>query len=98
LSELTATGADKEPPIDEIKATVCSCLHQLLPTLRPSYAELLRRIDLEGESPQDLSQELNVTPNNLTVRLHRARKALRAELEKACGVCSKHGCIDCTCS
>jgi RNA polymerase sigma-70 factor (ECF subfamily) len=32
------------------------------------------------------------------VRLHRARQALRNNLEQACGVCTKHGCLNCTCS
>jgi len=98
LRDLTALGQDKEPAVDEVRAAVCGCLHELLPTLRPSYGELLRRIDLGGESPQSVAQELKVTPNNLTVRLHRARRALRFQLENACGICSKHGCIQCTCS
>jgi RNA polymerase sigma-70 factor (ECF subfamily) len=32
------------------------------------------------------------------VRLHRARQALRNSLEQACGVCTKHGCLNRTCS
>lgn len=98
LRDLTVSGQDTEPAVDEVKAAVCSCLHEILPTLRPSYGELLRRIDLGGESPQTVAQELKVTHNNLTVRLHRARQALRSELENACGICSKHGCMQCTCS
>lgn len=65
--------------------------------LRPAYADLIRRIDLEGESPAALAREFNITSNNLTVRLHRARQALRATLEDTCGICTKHGCLNCTC-
>lgn len=31
------------------------------------------------------------------LRLHRARKQLRERLEATCRVCSKHGCLDCSC-
>lgn len=97
LQELTISGNDKQPPIDEMKATVCTCLHHLLPALHSNYAELIRRIDLDGESPKRVAEELKISQNNLTVRLHRARQALRASLEQSCGICSTHGCLNCTC-
>lgn len=97
LQELTMSGNDQEPPPDEIKATACACLHRLLPALRGNYAELIKRIDLDGESPACVAKELKISRNNLTVRLHRARQSLRASLEDACGICSKHGCLNCTC-
>ncbi len=97
LHKLTASGEDKAAPPDDVKPTVCACLYKLLPAIRPNYAELIRRIDLEGEAPQTVARELRITPNNLTVRLHRARQALRAGLEESCGICSKHGCLNCAC-
>jgi RNA polymerase sigma factor (sigma-70 family) len=97
FQELVASGEDKTPALDELRLTVCACLHRLLPAIRPAYAELLRRIDLQGESLASVARELNVTPNNLTVRLHRARQALRTSLEQSCGLCTKHGCLNCTC-
>ena len=97
LQELTLSGDDKEPSLDEMKATVCICLHRLLPKLRANYADLIRRIDLEDESPKRVAEELKISQSNLTVRLHRARQALRASLELSCGICSKHGCLNCTC-
>lgn len=95
--ELAARGEDRTPAPDEWQPAVCACLHRLLPGLRPAYADLLRRIDLNGESPAAVAQELGVTVNNLTVRLHRARQALRAGLEQSCGICTTHGCLHCTC-
>jgi RNA polymerase sigma factor (sigma-70 family) len=97
LQELTHLGEDKEPPLDEMKAAVCQCLHDVMPELRSNYSELLRRIDLEGEAPAKVAHDLNITLNNLTVRLHRARQALREGLEQSCGVCSQHGCLNCSC-
>ncbi|MGD9728015.1 MAG: sigma-70 family RNA polymerase sigma factor [Nitrospiraceae bacterium] len=95
--ELNARDEQAVPSPDEIKPTVCACLERLLPGIRPAYAELLRRIDLQGESLDTVAKDLQLTKNNLTVRLHRARQALRSALEASCGVCTKHGCLDCTC-
>ena len=95
--DLEASGEDKTPGLDELRPALCACLTRLLPSLRPAYADLLRRIDLEGDSPAAVAKDLGVTLNNLTVRLHRARLALRKSLEQTCGVCTKHGCLNCTC-
>lgn len=95
--ELAVSGTDHIPALDELRPTICACLEGLLPSLRPAYVTLLRRIDLNGESADAVAQELGVTPNNLTVRLHRARQALRKSLEESCGICTKHGCLHCTC-
>ena len=97
VQELAATGTDKTPALDELRPTVCACLARLLPTLKPAYANVLNRIDLGGELPVAVAKQLGVTPNNLTVRLHRARQALRKSLEESCGICTKHGCLNCTC-
>ncbi|HEX6726669.1 MAG TPA: sigma-70 family RNA polymerase sigma factor [Nitrospira sp.] len=95
--ELTISGKHQEPPLDELQATACTCLHDLLPSLHGNYAELIKRIDLNGEAPAQVAKELKISRNNLTVRLHRARQSLRASLEDACGICSRHGCLNCTC-
>jgi RNA polymerase sigma factor (sigma-70 family) len=97
LQQLIAAGEDKTPAMDELRPTICACLLRLLPNIRPAYAELLQRVDLQGQSIAAVAQELQITPNNLTVRLHRARQALRTSLEKCCGLCAKHGCFNCTC-
>ncbi len=95
---MVVSGEDMVPALDAIKPAVCACLGTLLKDLRPAYADVIRRIDLEGESPAAVAKDLKVTPNNLTVRLHRARQALKAGLEQACGICTKHGCLNCTCA
>jgi RNA polymerase sigma-70 factor (ECF subfamily) len=94
---MVVSGEDVVPALDISRPTVCACLGVLVKDLRPAYAELIRRIDLEGESPAAVAKDLRVTPNNLTVRLHRARQALKAGLEQSCGICTKHGCLNCTC-
>ena len=86
------------PSLDEVQATICACLDAVVGTLRPAYSELIRRIDLGGESTAEVAKTLRISTTNATVRLHRARQALRNSLEQVCGVCTKHGCLNCTCS
>lgn len=90
-------GETQFPSLDELQPTICACLDRLLLTLRPGYADLIRRMDLTGEPLQSVAADLQLKANNVTVRLHRARQALRQKLEQACGICSKHGCLNCTC-
>ncbi len=82
----------------ELRAEVCACFRRLLPTLRAEYATILEQVDLEERSVADVADELGITPNNASVRLHRARGALRRQLERSCGVCATHGCLECSCS
>jgi RNA polymerase sigma-70 factor, ECF subfamily len=77
--------------------TLCECFRTLLPALRPEYAAVLAAVDLDGRPPQEVAAELGLTTNNLNVRRHRARRALRESLEASCRLCADHGCLDCTC-
>lgn len=81
----------------ELKDAVCACMNSLLPTLKPEYAEMIRRVDLQDSTLAEVASELSITQNNATVRLHRARQALKLRLERSCGTCASHGCLDCTC-
>lgn len=86
----------EQPAPDEVTA-LCQCFEALLPTLKPEYAALIEAIDLGGASVQETAEALGITPNNLKVRHHRARRQLRERLEQTCRVCATHGCLDCTC-
>lgn len=88
-----AEGAEDEP----LREEVCRCLHGLVPLLKPEYAAMVRRVDLDGAPLQEVARDLGITPNNAGVRLHRARAALRKQLQAACGTCTEHGCLECTC-
>lgn len=92
-------GPDHEVPVEDepLREEVCRCVHDLVPLLKPEYAHVVRRVDLEGTPVQRLAAELNITPNNAAVRLHRARAALKKQLEASCGTCTEHGCLECTC-
>ena len=88
----------EEATVDvELKQAVCACVGELLPTLKPEYADILRQVDLEERGVPEVAREAGITANNAGVRLHRARQALKKQLERSCGTCASHGCLDCTC-
>jgi len=92
-----AQGRAHIPALDEPQATLCTCFERLLPSLKPEYAELIHRIDLGEESVTTVAQSMGITENNLYVRLHRARQALKRQLARTCGSCTEGGCVHCTC-
>jgi len=94
IAELVETAIEPDLEIDE---AICHCLYNLLPTLKPEYAQLIWRVDLLGEARKTVAQETGVSANNLTVRLHRARQALKQRLEELCRICVIHGFLDCGC-
>lgn len=77
--------------------TPCTCSVRLLDALRPAYAEVVRRIDVNGEDPVAVARALGISPGNLHVRLHRARRILRDEIRHYCHVESLRPCLDCAC-
>lgn len=95
--ELTDTAELSIEPDAELDQAVCDCLYQLLPTLKPEYAEVIWRADLLGEPRDRIAVMTGTTVNNITVRLHRARKALKIRLEQMCDTCVVHGFLDCQC-
>lgn len=98
LREMIALGGDSQAAPDAgLMNGICACLERQLPALKPEYAEILKRVDLDGESPAAVAETGGITYNNLMVRLHRARQALRKSLELSCGACTKHGCLECSC-
>ena len=74
---------------------VGECLLRLLIEVKPAYQTVLRRAELEGASLKQVAAELGVTPNNVAVRLHRARRALRARLVDRCQTCAVADRADC---
>jgi RNA polymerase sigma factor (sigma-70 family) len=81
----------------ELEAVVCRCVGTLAATLKPEYADALRRIDIDGMRVNQYAEATGISASNASVRVFRARKALREQVARACGTCATHGCIDCTC-
>jgi DNA-directed RNA polymerase specialized sigma24 family protein len=56
-------------PDPEVDGIVCDCLHRLLPTLRPEYADVIWRADVLGEPRDRIAASLGTSINNVSVRL-----------------------------
>jgi RNA polymerase sigma-70 factor (ECF subfamily) len=94
-----AVPHDPAPEVTDpdLHRAVCACVSGLVPTLKPEWATIVRRVDLEGASVPEVARAEGITPNAAAVRLHRARAALRDKLRVVCGACARHGCLDCGC-
>ena len=84
-------------PDEALFHTVCQCVLDIAHALKPAYRDILQRVEFEEASLGEVAAALSMTPNNASVRLHRARHALRTALMHMCGTCAEHGCLDCTC-
>ena len=87
-----ATPAETEP------GDACRCSLEQARQLNPRYSTILEMVDISGASLKEAARTLGVTVNTATVRLHRARKALKDKLMAHCGVETMRGCNDCHCT
>jgi RNA polymerase sigma factor (sigma-70 family) len=97
--QLAALAAELETHRDDdaLHDVVCRCVTALADTLKPEYAEALRRIDVDGVAVKDYAAAAGISANTAGVRVFRARNALREQVVRACGTCATHGCFDCSC-
>lgn len=77
--------------------SVCACSLRQLEALSPSYSTILHRAVVDGAGLSEIADELNISVNSATVRLSRARQALRDQLQQHCGVASLEACLHCVC-
>ncbi|HEY6887427.1 MAG TPA: sigma-70 family RNA polymerase sigma factor [Solirubrobacter sp.] len=85
----TYPGAWAIPPhswarLPEEKLLATESLHEVraaIAKLPPRQQEVIVLRDVEGWSPEEVSEALDLTPGNQRVLLHRARSKVRADLE-----------------
>lgn len=58
----------------------------------------IRRADLDEAPRERIAADLGLTANNVGVRLHRARRALKTKLEERCAGCCDGGFRSCDCA
>ncbi len=88
------------PPLDAGTTAAdapCRCSFVQARSLKPTYLAVLRLVDAGDTSLVEAANILGISTNNATVRLHRARKALRSTMLDHCGVQSAQDCADCRC-
>jgi RNA polymerase sigma factor (sigma-70 family) len=97
LAQFAEEVEASEDPIETVHAEACRCITRLAETLKPEYADALRRVEVEGVSVKAFADERGISKSNAAVRVFRAREALRRQLAVSCGTCADHGCLNCTC-
>jgi RNA polymerase sigma factor (sigma-70 family) len=97
LTRFAAELEVADQPLEAVQDEVCRCVTRLAGTLKPEYADALRRVEVEGASVTAFAAEVGITASNAGVRLFRAREALRRQVEASCGTCAEHGCVECSC-
>ena len=81
----------------ELAGAVCACVKDVARDLKNEYRTAIEKVDIGGNSVEEFAQSEQISANNASVRLHRARRALAYQLTKVCGACAEHKCLDCTC-
>jgi RNA polymerase sigma factor (sigma-70 family) len=82
---------------DDAERAVCNCLYRLLPAMPAEYSQLIWQVDLLGQPRSKVAKRFGISANNLEVRLHRARRALREALTRSCTTCPTQGFWNCAC-
>ena len=97
LERYAAEPAPAPVAEDELAELVCTCVHSLIQTLKPEYAAVLRRVEMEGVAVGDFAREAGITANNAS-RAHPPGPAgPQRQVERSCGTCATHGCYECQC-
>jgi RNA polymerase sigma factor (sigma-70 family) len=95
--ERFAGEVEPSAPPPDVRDEICACVARLASSLKPEYAAALAEVEVQGMPIKAFAEAHGLTANNASVRLFRAREALRRQVVAACGTCAEHGCVDCRC-
>ncbi|MEL6547163.1 MAG: sigma-70 family RNA polymerase sigma factor [Myxococcota bacterium] len=94
----TSSSEAEGESVSPTSAEICRCSLTQVNALSANYRDVLKLVDLGDATLHEAALTLGVTVNNATVRLHRARQALRKQMAEHCGVTSLRECADCRCA
>jgi len=77
---------DDTDPADRTIGNLSDCLDPMLGMLSESDADLLRRIDLQGDAQTELASSLGLPLSTLKSRVQRARTKLRSAFDACCAI------------
>lgn len=89
--------SNAQEPTQPVDRDACSCSLAQMQSLRPAYSAVLELVDVQDASLSEAARALGISINNATVRLHRARRALRDTMSAHCGVQNARDCVTCRC-
>lgn len=90
------TGSDtvSDPELD---ALICDCIDMFLSTLPPEQAEIVQRVDVDGEQPEDVAHSLGLSASTMADQLGCGRQALKEQFAEMSRICPEHGLAGCDC-
>jgi RNA polymerase sigma factor (sigma-70 family) len=96
--ERAAEAYALEPAEAAPNLNTCPCVMHAKARLKPSYVAALDGVVVGEQSLARFAEAEGISTINAGVRAHRAREALREEVERTCGTCAQGGgCFDCRC-
>ena len=75
---------EAEAPRRLVRTEMSACVREYVERLAPEHRAVIELKDLEGLTNAEIGERLGVSVDNAKIRLHRARQALRRELEHGC--------------
>ncbi len=75
---------EAQAPRRLVRGEMSTCVREYVARLAPEHQAVIVLKDLEGLSNPEIAARLGVSVDNAKIRLHRARQALRRELEHGC--------------
>ena len=94
---MVRSSVDPDELASEEVTENCDCSLKLLEELPDSYRQALKLVDVQGMNVKDYAERESITANNASVRLFRARRALREKLASTCNTTSVAECQSCIC-
>lgn len=77
-------GRTPSPELVADQAEMSECVHRFIRELPPNYRAAIILSDLQGLKNREIAEVLDVSLETVKIRLHRARKKLRAALDSGC--------------
>ena len=97
-NEAFTAEAEDRTEAEEREVHPCASVVPLLSELKEEYRDVLQRVEIDEQKVRDFAEHEGISPSNAGVRVHRARAALKKQVETTCGACAAAGCHDCCCS
>jgi len=86
VENAAATITQNNTPTDQkiIHKEMSECVHEYVDRLPPDYRTVLILKEIEGFKNREIADILQISLENVKVRLHRARARLKQELDNGC--------------
>ena len=81
-----AMDVKSSPATDQlvIRKEMSDCVNEFIDNLPPDYKTVIVLSDLEGVANKEIAEILGISPDNVKIRLHRARARLKKALREGC--------------